>query len=86
MNRIVAPCVAFGVVVVLAFPFARDAYNRHQVMSRLGPTLTVQDRLAFQSWNGDANSFARSLLDRCKLANGPDAAACEPYRVALNEK
>jgi hypothetical protein len=23
------------------------------------------------------------LLNRCKLENGPDAATCEPYRLAL---
>ena len=83
MNRIIMACVAFGLIAILAFPFVRDAYARHQLMGKLGRTMTQQDRQAFQSWNGDASSFARSLLNRCKLENGPDAAACEPYRLAL---
>jgi hypothetical protein len=85
MRRIIAACVALLVLVLLAFPFARDAYNRHRVMTALRPVMTPQDRVAFQSWSGDAESFARSLLNRCRLENGPSAAACEPYRVAAKD-
>jgi hypothetical protein len=85
MKRIVTACVVLGLVAILAFPFVRDAYNRHQLISKLGLTMTERDRLAFRSWDGDANSFARSLLNRCKLENGPDAATCEPFRLALKD-
>lgn len=85
MNRIVSACVALGLVGVMAAPFVRDAYNRHRLLSELGPTMSAKDRLAFQSWNGDASSFARSLLNRCELENGPAAAACDPYRSALKD-
>jgi hypothetical protein len=84
MTKLITPIAMFGVIALLAYPFARDAYTRHQMMSRLGPVMTEQDREAFRSWNGDATSFAEALLDRCKLANGPDAATCAPYRVALD--
>ena len=77
--------LVFGLLTVLVFPFARDAYTRHQVLSRLRPVMTEQDRLAFRSWNGDASSFARSLLNRCRLDNGSDSAACQPYRIAASE-
>jgi hypothetical protein len=72
-----------GLLAVLAFPFAYDAYTRHQVMSKLAPVLTQQDRAAYQAWNGDARSFARSLYARCELVNGQGAAACDPYRSAI---
>ncbi len=85
MTRIITACIALGALAILAFPFARDAYNRHQVLNRLRPVMTQQDRLAFQSWNGDASSFARSLLNRCQLENGPAASACEAYRVAVSD-
>ena len=85
MTRIITACIALAVLAIVAFPFARDAYNRHQVLNSLRPVMTAQDRLAFQSWNGDARSFARSLLNRCRLENGPDAAACEPYLIATND-
>jgi hypothetical protein len=85
MKRTITTCIVLGVLAILVFPFVRDAYNRHQILSRLGPVMTEQDRVAFRSWNGDAGSFARSLLNRCRLENGSDAAACEPYRVAASE-
>lgn len=78
--------VVFGLGVILllamAFPLARDAYERNRVMTRLDPLLTQQDRQAFQAWKGDALSFAKSLYARCQIANGQDAKTCEPYRLA----
>jgi hypothetical protein len=75
-------CVAVVLLVAMAYPFARDAYTRHRVMSKLDPVLSQQDRTAFQGWQGDAPSFARSLYARCELNRGQGAAACEPYRLA----
>jgi hypothetical protein len=72
-----------GLLAVLAFPFAYDAYSRHEVLNRLAPVLTQQDRAAYQAWNGDAQSFAKSLYARCELVNGHGAAACDPYRSAV---
>jgi hypothetical protein len=69
-------------LIAMAFPIARDAYQRNRVISKLEPVLTQQDRLAFQAWQGDAVSFAKSLYARCEIANGRDAKACEPYRLA----
>jgi hypothetical protein len=78
--------ILFGVGIVLlaamVFPIARDAYERNQVISKLDPILSQQDRQAFQAWQGDALSFAKSLYARCQLANGQSAKACEPYRLA----
>jgi hypothetical protein len=69
-------------LVAMVFPIARDAYERNQVISKLDPVLTPQDRQAFQAWQGDARSFAKSLYARCQLANGEGARTCEPYRLA----
>jgi len=69
-------------LVAMVFPIARDAYERNRVISRLDPVLTQQDRQAFQAWQGDARSFAKSLYARCQIAYGQTATACEPYRLA----
>jgi hypothetical protein len=82
MKGAILSCVAVGLFVVMAFPFARDAYTRHRVMSKLDPVLSQQDRNAFQGWQGDAPSFARSLYARCELDRGRGASSCEPYRLA----
>jgi hypothetical protein len=81
LRRILAG-VALIVLVAMVFPVARDAYERNRIISKLDPVLTEQDRLAFQAWQGDARSFAKSLYARCQLANGQSARTCEPYRVA----
>jgi hypothetical protein len=81
LRRIMAGVVVI-LLVAMAFPIARDAYQRNQVINKLEPVLTQQDRLAFQAWQGDAISFAKSLYARCQIANGQDAKACEPYRLA----
>ena len=66
----------------MAFPLARDAYERNRVISKLDPVLTQQDRQAFQAWQGDALSFAKSLYAHCQITHVQDIKACEPYRVA----
>ena len=81
LRRIMAGLVVI-LLVAMVFPIARDAYQRNRVISKLEPVLTQQDRLAFQAWQGDAVSFAKSLYARCQIANGQDAKACEPYRLA----
>lgn len=82
MTRLIVVCATVVLLVAMAYPFADDAYTRHRVMSRLNPVLTQQDRTAFQGWQGDAVSFARSLYARCELNHGRGDPACEPYRVA----
>jgi hypothetical protein len=82
MLRRILVGTALILLVAMAFPLAYDAYQRHRVISKLDPVLTQQDRLAFQAWKGDALSFAKSLYDRCRIANGQGAQACEPYRLA----
>lgn len=83
MVRILGSVVAMGLLVLVAFPFARDAYHRFQVTQRLKPLMSEQDQAAWRQWNGDAVSFGRSLYERCALINGPSAQNCEPYRVAI---
>jgi hypothetical protein len=82
MLRLVLVGSAIVFVVAMAFPLARDAYERNRVISKLDPVLTQQDRQAFQAWQGDALSFAKSLYARCQIAHAPDTKACEPYRLA----
>ncbi|HXP03133.1 MAG TPA: hypothetical protein VN808_03365 [Stellaceae bacterium] len=76
MIRIVGTCAALALIIVLAFPFARDAYHRYDVARRLDP----QDRAAFQNWSGDPASFMRSLYERCELINGRNAPACDSHK------
>jgi hypothetical protein len=82
MKRTAIGCVVILILAVLVWPFVKEAYARHQVMQKLGPVMTEQDKLAFQSWNGDAASFARSLEARCEIQNGKGSTACDPYRIA----
>ena len=82
MKRAAIGCVVILILAVVVWPFAKEAYARHRVMQKLAPVMTEQDRIAFQSWQGDAVSFARSLEARCELQNGDGSAACEPYRIA----
>jgi hypothetical protein len=82
MVRLIVIAVAVCLIVGIAFPLAHEAYERHRVISRLDPVLSDQDRAAFQAWNGDAVSFAKSLYARCEITHGQGAATCEPYRLA----
>ncbi|HXC28634.1 MAG TPA: hypothetical protein VNV38_11815 [Stellaceae bacterium] len=82
MKRTIIGGVIVLILAVVVSPFVKDIYARHQMMQKLAPVMTEQDKLAFQSWSGDAASFARSLAARCEIENGKDSAACNPYRIA----
>ncbi len=82
MKRTAIGCIAFLILAALVSPFIKEVYARHQIMQKLAPVMTEQDKLAFQSWKGDAASFARSLEARCEIQNGKGSAACNPYRTA----
>ncbi|MBV8776196.1 MAG: hypothetical protein JO032_03975 [Alphaproteobacteria bacterium] len=83
MARTLGTIFAVVLILVMAYPFARDAYHRYQVARRLDPLMSDSDRAAFRVWSGDAASFGRSLYERCELTNGVNAPACEPYRRAI---
>ncbi|HEX5317891.1 MAG TPA: hypothetical protein VFW46_01960 [Stellaceae bacterium] len=72
--------IALLIVAAMVLPFARDVYTRHQVMQRLWPVLSEQDRLSFRNWSGDAISFNRAVYARCLLKHPGEAAACEPLQ------
>jgi hypothetical protein len=76
MVRILGSCAALALIIIVAFPFARDAYHRYEVARRLD----ARDQAAFQNWSGDPASFMRSLYERCELINGRNAPACDAYR------
>ena len=82
MRRMVIGCIVILILAVFVSPFISDVYARHQVMQKLAPVMTEQDHVAFQSWQGDAASFARSLEARCEIENGKGSATCNPYRIA----
>ena len=82
MKERVLLLLAVALFVVIAFPFARDAYVRTRLMRSLDPVLSEQDRYAFREWNGDPVSFVKTLYARCELIHGQDAASCTPYRLA----
>ena len=83
MVRILGSVIAMAVLIVVAFPFAHEAYHRFQVAQRLKPLMSEHDQAAWRNWNGDAVSFGRSLYERCALANGQSTQSCEAYRVAI---
>jgi hypothetical protein len=83
MVRILGTFAALALVMLVAFPFARDAYHRYEVAQRLRPLLNEHDQAAWRDWNGDAISFGRSLYERCELINGHDSQNCAAYKVAI---
>ena len=83
MARILGSVIAIAILVVFAFPFAKEAYHRYEVSQRLDPLMDDRDRAAFRQWSGDATSFGRSLYERCEVANGRDAPTCDPIKAAL---
>lgn len=83
MVRILGTCAALALIIVMAFPFVRDAYHRYEIAQRLKPLMTQQDQAAFRDWHGDAASFGRSLYERCELTHGQDSASCEAYKSAI---
>jgi hypothetical protein len=83
MVRILGSLVAVALLVLVAYPFGREAYHRYQVAQRLKPLMNEHDQAAWRDWNGDAVSFGRSLYERCELINGHGAQNCELYRVAI---
>ena len=83
MGRILGSVIAIAILIVFAFPFAKDAYHRYEVSKRLDALMEERDRAAFRQWSGDAASFGRSLYERCEVVNGRDAPACDPIKAAL---
>jgi hypothetical protein len=83
MVRVLGTGAALVLVVVLALPFARDAYRRYEVAQKLNNVMTDQDKAAFQAWNGDPKAFGRSLYERCMLAHPQSPTACEAYQSAI---
>lgn len=78
--KLLGYAIAAVIVAAMVFPFARDIYNRHQVIQRLWPVLSEQDRIAYRNWSGDAMSFNRAIYARCLLTNGSGAAVCAPLQ------
>jgi hypothetical protein len=83
MARILSISVIVVIGLIFAAPFAREAYHRYQVSTRLDNVMDDRDRQAFGQWNGDAASFGRSLYERCVREQGQGAATCERYRFAF---
>jgi len=83
MVRILGTCAALALVMLVAFPFAHDAYHRYEVAQRLKPLMNEHDQAAWRDWSGDAVSFGRSLFERCELINGQGAPSCQGYKSAI---
>jgi hypothetical protein len=83
MVKILGTCVALALVLLVAFPFAHDAFRRYEIAQRLKPLMNEQDQAAWRDWNGDAASFGRSLYARCELINGQGSQRCDAYKVAI---
>ncbi len=83
MLKILGTCVALLLIIAVGYPFAQDAYHRYQVSRRLDAVMDSNDRAAFQRWNGDAVSFAKTLYERCEITSGRGAVQCDRYRYAF---
>jgi len=83
MLKIVGTCVVILVLIAVGYPFAQDAYHWWQVKQRLSTVMDSKERAEFQSWKGDATSFAKTLYDRCQLSQGKGAVQCDRYRSAF---
>jgi hypothetical protein len=83
MVRILGSVVALALIILVALPFARDAYHRYEVAQRLKPLMNEHDQAAWRDWSGDAVSFGRSLYSRCELINGQGSPSCDAYKLAI---
>ena len=83
MAKIIGIIIAVIVLLVVIYPFAQDGYHRYLVSDRLRTVMTSQERAEFNSWTGDAMSFATRLYQRCELAQGKGAVQCDRYKSAL---
>jgi hypothetical protein len=83
MTRILGSCAALALIMLVALPFALDAFHRFQVAQRLKPLMNEHDQAAWRDWSGDAVSFGRSLFERCELVNGQGSPTCQPYKSAI---
>lgn len=81
LGRMIRLGIILGLLVVVALPFARDAYERHKVLRQLNGVINEHDRAAFNNWNGSARAFAENLYDRCLRDNPPSVNYCDRYRV-----
>lgn len=86
MIKVLGTLLALVLIIAFGYPFARDAYQRYELHQRLYAVMTPQERTEFNQWNGDAESFARRLFDRCELNRGRGAVPCERYSVAFKER
>ncbi|GEM_PF-2081467 len=81
LKRVFGTGIALGLVTVMALPFAREIYHRHEVGRQLSGMLDSPDRAAFAGWNGSALSFVETLRDRCVRVHGGNANECGRYRI-----
>lgn len=86
MVRVLGIIIAVLVIIVLAYPFAQDAYQRYLVSERLKTIMTPQERVEFNNWTGDALSFAERLYKRCELTQGNNAVQCDRYKYAYEQR
>lgn len=86
MLRILGIIIAVLVIIVLAYPFAQDAYQRYLVSERLKSVMTPQESAEFNNWTGDADSFAQRLYERCELTQGRGAVQCDRYKFAFESR
>lgn len=84
MTRYLGIAAALLLLLLAAYPFGREAYQRYEIARRLDSVMDERDRAAFAQWNGDARSFGKSLFDRCERVQGQGATACERYRFTLH--
>ncbi len=76
------PCAALALLIVMAFPFAKEAYHRYEVSKRLGPVMTDRDRADFQQWNGNAQGFRAHAVRALPAAKGARRAGLRPDQVS----
>ena len=66
------------IVLALAAPFLRDAWEWHEIRSNYD--LDATDRAALSNWQGSPRSFVEMLHDRCMQAHNNNPQACTQYQ------
>ena len=86
MAKIIGIIIGVIVIVLFAYPFFQDAYQRYLVGKRLEAVMSEQERAEFRDWQGDAASFAKNLYDRCQRTQGQGAIQCDRYKFAFQQQ
>ena len=87
MTRILGTCLALALIIVMAYPFARDAYHRYQVAKRLDPIMSeTSDVTKWLKFHTGAPVTANSSICSFAMIGDPRALpALDRFAFGSNE-